>query len=115
MVLSGKTVDVAGVLRSHQASAATYDSELTITATQDVHLHGAIGIVGSMLISAGGDIDVVNMALSAQTSGHSLKMVAGDAITLGGSTAGSAVIAEADSLLSLKAGGLITLYENAFL
>jgi hypothetical protein len=113
LVLSGKTVDVAGVLRSHQASAATYDNELTISATQDVHLHGAIGIVGSMLVTAGGDVDVGNMALSAQSSGHSLKMVAGDAITLGGTTAGSAVIAEANALLSLKAGGLITLYENA--
>jgi len=83
IVLSGKNVDVAGVVRNTQASAVTFDHELTITATQDVLLRGAIGIVGSMLITAGDDIDASNMALSAQSAGHSLSMVAGDAINLG--------------------------------
>jgi hypothetical protein len=115
IVLSGKDVDIAGVVRNNQASAVTYDNELTITATQDVRLHGAVGIVGSMLITAGDDIEVSNMALSAQSTGHSLRMVAVDAITLGGTAANTAVIAEADALLSLKAGGLLTVYENAFL
>ena len=102
-------------MRNNAASAVSYDHELTITATQDVLLRGALGIVGSMLITAGDDIEASNMALSAQSTGHSLTMVAGDAITLGGTAANTAVIAEADALLSLKAGGLLTVYENAFL
>jgi hypothetical protein len=68
LVLSGKNVDVAGVVRNNQASAITYDQELSITATQDVSLHGAIGIVGSILVTAGDDIEVSNMALSAASA-----------------------------------------------
>lgn len=114
-MLSGKSVDISGVVRNSQASAISYDNELSITATQDVVLRGAVGIVGSILITAGDDIEVSNMALSAQATGHSLSMVARDAITLGGSAANTAVIAEADARLSLQAGGLLTVYENAFL
>ncbi|MDP4842168.1 MAG: hypothetical protein NWR74_06260, partial [Burkholderiaceae bacterium] len=121
IVLSGQHVDVAGVLRNNQATAADDDFELIISAVDDVYLHGAIGIVGSMFIEAGDDIEVANMALSAQSSGASLVLVAGDAVTMGGDAPtiasiegeSTAVIAEAHTLLSVSAGGSLRLSDDA--
>ncbi|MDZ4128345.1 MAG: hypothetical protein U1E02_29845, partial [Hydrogenophaga sp.] len=109
VVLSGKNVDVAGVVRNNQATDLTFDDELSISATHDVRLYGAIGIVGTIAVTAGDDIEIAGMALSAER----IRLNATDAITLGGLGAGSGLILEVSSLLSAQAGGLLTQYGNA--
>ena len=114
IVLSGRNVDVAGVLRTNGATAADYDYELSILADEDVRLHGAIGLLGSMKISAGDDIDIWDMLVNAQAAGHAVRLEAGDAIRLGNATGHSgAVVLEADRRVDLLAEGVLALGTNA--
>ncbi|MEN9762058.1 MAG: hypothetical protein RI906_1884, partial [Pseudomonadota bacterium] len=114
IVLAGKDIDIAGVVKSNQATSATYDYEVSAYATGDIRLHGTIELKGSMLAKAGDDIEVWNTALAAQETGHKLRLEAVDAISMGSvNDRTGGVVLEADSLLEVIAGGNITLGENA--
>jgi hypothetical protein len=114
LVLSGKDVDLAGVVRSTLATAATYDNEITISATGDVRVHGDLQLAGSLAITAGDDIAVYNTNLMLQGAGQRLTMNAGDAIAIGsvGSNSGGAILA-ASASMSLTAGGQFSVGRDA--
>ena len=82
-MLSGNDVDLAGVVKSTFITPASYDNEVTVSAIGDVNLHGDLDLSGSMLIKAGDDINIYNTALRIDGAGQSLKLEAGDAVSIG--------------------------------
>ncbi|MBV5303827.1 MAG: hypothetical protein JZU70_06470 [Chlorobium sp.] len=84
LVLSGQDVDLAGVVRSSNATPETYDNEVTITATRDIELHGDLSLAGSILAQAARNISIYNTGLLVEATGQHLKLDAGGDITIGG-------------------------------
>jgi hypothetical protein len=106
MVLGGQTVDLGGVIKSHSATAASYDWEVSITSSGDVDIHGSFELAGSLQVQAADDIAVHGTTLRVLGADQRLSLIAGDAIGIGsvlGATGGAVV--EVDALLEAKAGG----------
>ena len=114
MTLKGQDVVIEGVVRSSLATAATYDEEVSISATRDVKLGGAFALAGSLLVEAGRDILAPQLSLSAPAASQHLTLSALRDITVGGST-GSGVRLEADKALNLSAGRDLSIAYNAVL
>jgi hypothetical protein len=114
MTLEGQDVVIQGVVRSSLATAATFDEEVTITATRDVTLGGNFSLAGSILVDAGRDILAPQVKLTTPAAGQHLTLSALRDITVGGS-AGTGSVLEADKTMTLSAGRDLTIESNAVL
>ena len=113
--LLGQDLDVEGVLRSTQATAAANDFEVELTSTDDAILHGDMQFAGSVKVSAGDQLDIFNTTLRADASGQAVKLNSGGALTFGKITGTGAARRMQSALISASAkvditpGGLLTI------
>ena len=69
--LVGHDVDMAGVLRSHKATATKHDYEVSIDINGTAEIHGDVQLAGSMLVSADEHIHIYDTTLVGHSnSGH---------------------------------------------
>ena len=113
MTLQGQDVVIEGVVRSSLATPATYDEEVTITATRDVTLGGDFSLAGSMIVDAGRDISATTVTLKAAAARQHLTLSAQRDITLGTADGSGGVVLEADQALTVSAGRDLTVGVDA--
>jgi len=108
MTLNGKNVVVNGVLKSSLATAAAYDDEVTIRATDDVTLSGTFTLKGSLRVDAGGNLFAYDTRILSDAVGQHLLLSAGGNVGVGTAygKVGGAVI-EANTDLKVQAKGNI--------
>ncbi|WP_295538365.1 calcium-binding protein, partial [uncultured Pseudacidovorax sp.] len=106
IVLSGKNVDLAGVVKSTGATPASYDYEVEVSAAQNVQLHADMSLAGSLRVVAGGNIAIYGSPVAANAAGQGVTLSAGGDVSVGsvGSRSGGAVLS-ADRLVDIHAGG----------
>jgi hypothetical protein len=105
MTLNGKNVVVNGVLKSSLATAAAYDDEVTIRATQDVTLAGNFSLKGSLRVDAGGNLFAYDTRILSDAVGQHLLFSAGGNLGIGsvyGKVGGAVVEANADLKMLAK-------------
>lgn len=119
LVIKGNVVDVAGVIHTARATASTSDYEVVIAGKSAVRVEGTIDLAGSLLVSSGGSVTVVNADLMVDDAGQSLKIVAGGDVTLGdtapqaGQPRPTAVTVLAHSRVQIEAGGTLRVAADA--
>ncbi|HEY9107881.1 MAG TPA: hypothetical protein VIN58_14465, partial [Roseateles sp.] len=114
IALAGVDVDVAGVVISTAATAASYDDEISVQAQHDLLLHGQFDVAGSMRAIAAHDVLIWNTRILAQAPGQRLIAGAGNDLRVGALDGRSGgVVLEADSLLQLTAGNVLAMANGA--
>ena len=115
--LTGKNIDIAGVVESTRLTSALFDNEVAIDTTGMVKIHGALAFAGSLLINAGDDISIYNTTLAVGTEQHLTIRTPGD-LLLGKAAAAigpAAVTITADKLVDIEAGGMVNVAADALL
>ena len=109
LILTGKNVDIEGVVRSTRITPAAYDNEVTVNASANVTIHGNLTMAGSLLVSAGGDVSIHNTILDAG-SGQRItvntlgNLLLGDVGLAASATNPMAAIISADRLVEFNVG-----------
>jgi hypothetical protein len=121
LTLKGKTLDLAGVVRSTRATDALYDNEVTISADDAMSIHGDLQVAGSLLMQSGGSIDIYNTTLLANADKQRLTVNATGNVNIGsvnpvaGVQTTKAAVLEGNALLSMTIGGDLNLAADASL
>ena len=119
IILSGKNLVLAGVIKSDYYTDVDYDYELEIQTTGNIDLSGDIQTKGSMLISGDGDVQIYNTSLIANEAGDKIKIYAGANLTLGtktptdGQDQTKATLIEANDSLIVEAGEILSIGYDA--
>ncbi|MFA7060380.1 MAG: hypothetical protein WC156_06130, partial [Pedobacter sp.] len=118
LLLSGKNVDIEGIVRSTRFTAAAYDNEIMVDATGAVVIHGDLSLAGSLLVSAGDDVSIHNTSLIAGsgqriTINSAGDLLLGDAALTASSTNPMAATISADRLVEFNIGGQMIVAADA--
>ncbi|MDA1276506.1 MAG: hypothetical protein O2960_21015, partial [Verrucomicrobia bacterium] len=121
LLLLGKDLDLAGVVRSLGVSVEPNEYEVEFIATNNAQLHGDMQFAGSVLVSAGANLDVYNTVLRADGTGQTMNLAAVGNITLGreaialdhdvlpdGQRFMQTALITADTRMGITAGNLLT-------
>ncbi|HND54759.1 MAG TPA: hypothetical protein PLV92_20245, partial [Pirellulaceae bacterium] len=76
--LTGKIVDVQGVVKSTRTTASTSDYEITIDASDTARINGDLQLTGSMKIDADNLLEVYNTTIAISQPGQRLTLSGGD-------------------------------------
>jgi len=115
--LTGKNIDIAGVITSTRLTPALFDNEVAIDTKGTVKIHGALTFAGSLLVNAGDDISIYNTELAIGKDQRLTIRTPGD-LLLGkaaAATGTTAVTITADKLMDIEAGGVVNVAADALL
>ncbi|MFT5030879.1 MAG: hypothetical protein ACI9VS_003341, partial [Candidatus Binatia bacterium] len=109
--LSGRVLNIDGVVTSSRATASTTDNEVVLRAVDNISLTGTLSLQGSMRVTSDADINLSNIRLLITNPGQHLIVDAagdvrlGNTIPVAGFSDPTATVLQADDYVQFIVGG----------